>query len=187
MSALQEFPKGLQVGGGITLDNALDWIEHGASHVIVTSCLFDNDGKFLLNKLKDLVAQIGKENIVIDLSCKRVEKSWRVMKDNWQMGTDLLVSEKLLEKLSDYCSEFLIHAINFEGKCKGIDEDLVTFLGKYCPLPSTYAGGVSGIDDLDKVKFFSANRVDLSIGSGLDIFGGELVKYKDCVSWNNSS
>ena len=185
LNAIQAYPKGLQVGGGISQDNALEWIEQGASHVIVTSCLFNQKGQFVLAKLQELAEKIGKNKIVIDLSCKRRERDWLVMKDNWQTETDLLISESLLEMLSDYCDEFLIHATDLEGKCQGIDLDLVKFLGKYSPLISTYAGGASSLSDLDTVKSASSCRVNVTIGSGLDLFGGTLVKYKDCVSWNN--
>ena len=185
LDAIHAYPKGLQVGGGISLDNAPEWIEQGASHVIVTSCLFNQKDQFVLAKLQDLAEKIGKDKIVIDLSCKRREGDWLVMKDNWQTETDLLISESLLQKLSCYCDEFLIHATDLEGKCQGIDLDLVKFLGKYSPLISTYAGGATSLSDLDIVKSASSCRVNLSIGSGLDLFGGSLVKYKHCVSWNN--
>ena len=183
--AIKAFPKGLQVGGGIAHDNAAEWIEQGASHVIVTSCLFDNNGQFVLSKLEDLAERIGKEKIVIDLSCKRRESDWLVMKDNWQTETDLSLSQSLLEMLSNYCDELLIHATDLEGKCQGIDVNLVKFLGEYSPLPATYAGGVTSLSDLDDIKSVSFGKVDVTIGSGLDLFGGTLVKYKDCVSWNN--
>ena len=185
LKAIQAYPKGLQVGGGISLDNASEWIEQGASHVIVTSCLFDEDGQFVLTRLKELVERIGKDKIVIDLSCKRREKNWSVMKDNWQTETDLSVSASVLEMLSNYCDEFLIHATDLEGKCSGIDVELVKFLGIHSPLAVTYAGGATSISDLDYVKSLSSGKVDVTIGSGLDLFGGTLVKYKDCVSWNN--
>ena len=168
------------------LHNAKEWIEQGASHIIVTSCLFDKDAQFVLSKLQDLVERVGKDKIVIDLSCKRRESDWVVMKDNWQTETDLSLTESLLEMLSDYCDEFLIHATDLEGKCQGIDRDLVEFLGRYSPLPVTYAGGATSLSDLRlHVKLISSGKVDVTIGSGLDIFGGNLVKYKDCVSWNN--
>lgn len=183
--AIQAYPKGLQVGGGIFFDNASKWIEQGASHVIVTSCLFNEDAQFVLPKLQQLVERVGKDKIVIDLSCKRRESDWLVMKDNWQTETDLSLTESLLELLSDYCDEFLIHATDLEGKCQGIDADLVKFLGSYSPLAATYAGGVTSLSDLDYIKSVSSGKVDVTIGSGLDLFGGTLVKYKDCVSWNN--
>lgn len=185
IEAMQAFPKGLQVGGGISQDNATEWIEHGASHVIVTSCLFNKKGQFMLSRLKELVERIGKDKIVIDLSCKRRENDWLVMKDNWQTETDLLLSDAVLEMLSSYCDEFLIHATDLEGKCSGIDVDLIKFLGNYSPLSATYAGGVTSLEDLDFIKSISSGKVDVTIGSGLDLFGGTMVKYKDCVSWNN--
>lgn len=189
LEAIRAFPKGLQVGGGITHENCRMWIEKGASHVIVTSCLFNKDAKFILSKLKDLVKIVGKNNIVIDLSCKRrvKENDWIVVKDKWQTETDLFLTKSLLEMLSIYCDEFLIHATDLEGKCEGIDSALVEFLGNNCPLPITYAGGVKSLSDLDYVQSKSSGKVDLTIGSGLDLFGGSLVKYKDCVSWNNSN
>ena len=187
LEAIQAFPKGLQVGGGISHDNATEWVEQGASHVIVTSCLFNETAQFELSKLQKLVERIGKEKIVIDLSCKRREKDWLVMKDNWQTETDLTVNESLLKMLASYCDEFLIHATDLEGKCSGIDVDLVKFLGDCSPLPTTYAGGATSLSDLDYVKSISSGKVDVTIGSGLDLFGGTLVKYKDCVSWNNSN
>ena len=183
--ALQAFPYGLQIGGGIFLENAAEWIERGASHVIVTSCLFNKDAQFVLPKLQDLVGRVGKDKIVIDLSCKRRGSDWLVMKDNWQTETDLFLTESLLELLSDYCDEFLIHATDLEGKCQGIDADLVKFLGSYSPLAATYAGGVTSLSDLDYIKSVSSGKVDVTIGSGLDIFDGTLVKYNDCVLWNN--
>ena len=185
LEAIQAYPKGFQVGGGISLDNAKMWIEQGASHVIVTSCLFNENAQFVLSKLQDLVERVGKNKIVIDLSCKRRESDWLVMKDNWQTETNLSLTESLLEMLSDHCDEFLIHATDLEGKCQGIDSVLVEFLGKYSPLPVTYAGGVTSLSDLDTIKSISLGKVDVTIGSGLDLFGGALVKYKDCVSWNN--
>ena len=185
LEAVKAFPNGLQVGGGISQENAQHWIEQGASHVIVTSCLFKSDGQFDLSKLQSLVELIGKDKIVIDLSCKRREKDWLVMKDNWQTETNLSINESLLEMLARYCDEFLIHATDLEGKCQGIDIELVKFLGKYSPVSSTYAGGVTSLSDLDQVESASLGKVDVTIGSGLDLFGGILVKYKDCILWNN--
>ena len=185
VEAVKAFPGGLQVGGGISFENAKDWIDEGASHVIVTSCLFNKSGRFMISRLKKLVELVGKEKIVIDLSCKREENGWIVMKDNWQTATDLMVNTSLFEMLSCYCDEFLIHATDLEGKCSGIDIDLVRFLGKHSPNTVTYAGGVNSLSDLDLVKSVSSGNVDVTIGSGLDLFGGSLVKYKDCVSWNN--
>jgi phosphoribosylformimino-5-aminoimidazole carboxamide ribotide isomerase len=185
ISALQAFPRGLQVGGGITAQNACFWLQKGASHVIVTSMLFDEHGHFRKEAIEKLVHACGKERIVIDLSCKKIGANWRVMMNRWQKETDLWITQEQLDVLSNYCDEFLIHATDTEGTCQGMDEALIQFLGKYSSIKTTYAGGVNSISDLDRVRALSGGRVDLSIGSALDLFGSTLVKYKDCVSWNN--
>ena len=81
----------------------------------------------------------------------------------------------------------LVHAADVEGKCEGIDERLVEFLGSHCPIPVTYAGGARSFEDLATVDLLSEGKVDLTIGSALDIFGGMQVKYSDCVEWNQQS
>ena len=184
ISALKAYPRGLQLGGGVTLENAQSWIDYGASHIIVTSCLFDVHGDFAASQLEQLVNLVGKNKIVIDLSCQAKGDAWVVMMDRWQKETNLRINQESLNSLSKYCDEFLVHATDLEGSCKGIDLDLVEFLGSNCPIKSTYAGGVNSLADLEAVKRASGGRVDLTIGSALDIFGGSLVKYKDCVEWN---
>ena len=184
ISALKAYPRGLQLGGGVTLKNAQSWIDYGASHIIVTSCLFDVHGDFAASQLEQLVNLVGKNKIVIDLSCQAKGDAWVVMMDRWQKETNLRINQESLNSLSKYCDEFLVHATDLEGNCKGIDLDLVEFLGSNCPIKSTYAGGVNSLADLEAVKRASGGRVDLTIGSALDIFGGSLVKYKDCVEWN---
>ena len=191
LAALKTYPQGLQVGGGISDKNAESWLEQGASHVIVTSWLFNSDGAFLMDRLKCLAELIGKDRIVLDLSCRTSgglpesdKRGWQVMKDHWQTATDTWINPDTLERLSDHCAEFLIHAADVEGKCQGIDAALVEHLGKYSPIPTTYAGGVRAIEDLNRIKTLSESRVDVTVGSALDLFGGSLIKYKDCVSWN---
>lgn len=191
LAALKAFPNGLQVGGGITDKNAESWLNHGASHVILTSWLFDGEGVFLMERLKYLAELIGKERIVLDLSCRSLgvagktdERGWQVMKDHWQTATNTWVNVATLERLSEFCAEFLIHAADVEGKCQGIDVALVEYLGKYSPIPTTYAGGVRSLADLSQIQALSGGRVDVTVGSALDLFGGSLMKYKDCVSWN---
>jgi len=188
IKALQSFPGGLQIGGGITIENGKRWLDYGASKVIVTSWLFSQEGNFNNERLKSLSGFLGKESIVVDLSCK-IEKSnpetWRVMKDHWQTPTNLIINKETLSGLSEYCSEFLVHSADFEGKCQGIDELLVQYLGEHCPIPITYAGGVNSMLDLELIDRLSKGRVDVTIGSALDLFGGGLIKYKDCISWNN--
>lgn len=97
--------------------------------------------------------------------------------------TDVWGAETL-DRLSAYCSEFLIHAADVEGLCHGIDEDLVKALGEWATIPVTYAGGAYSIRDLKTVEELSGERVDLTYGSALDIFGGDKVKFEDCVGWN---
>ena len=187
VSALQAFPNGLQVGGGITDKNAIFWLEQGASHVIVTSCIFDEKGQLKREKLKELVRRCGKQRIVIDLSCKSVGDQWRVMMHRWQVETDLWITKEHLAILADYCDEFLIHATDVEGTCSGMDEALIEFLGQHAPLKVTYAGGVGALSDLDRIQSLSQGSVDVTIGSALDIFGSQRIKYKDCVSWNKAN
>ncbi|MDB6024029.1 MAG: Phosphoribosylformimino-5-aminoimidazole carboxamide ribotide isomerase [Verrucomicrobiales bacterium] len=181
--ALAAFPGGLHVGGGINLDNAQTYLDAGASHVIVTSWVF-RDGKLDWDRLKSLVAKIGKEKLVLDLSCRKKTGDYFVVTDRWQKFTEMTVSEKTLAQLSDWCSEFLIHAVDVEGLCRGVDLELVEKLGAWTPIPTTYAGGGSSLHDLEEVARLSHNKVDLTIGSALDIFGGSGVRYEDCVAFN---
>ncbi|MEN8733466.1 MAG: phosphoribosylformimino-5-aminoimidazole carboxamide ribotide isomerase, partial [Lentimonas sp.] len=185
--SLAAYPHGLQIGGGITIENASDWLDAGASHVIVTSWLFNKEGHFLPKRLDSLVAEIGKERLVIDLSCRRNSGSWVVAMNRWQTATDLDIDASTLGALSSSCAEFLIHAADVEGKCEGIDADLVRFLGDSCSIPVTYAGGVNSFEDLQTVSELSGGKVDLTIGSALDLFGGSKVCYTDCVKWNKKA
>eukprot|EP00730_Choanoeca_flexa_P019360 TRINITY_DN9448_c0_g1_i2.p1 TRINITY_DN9448_c0_g1~~TRINITY_DN9448_c0_g1_i2.p1 ORF type:complete len:258 (+),score=56.42 TRINITY_DN9448_c0_g1_i2:96-869(+) len=182
--ALKAWPNGLQLGGGITLDNARYWLDAGAEKLIVTSWLFAND-VFQEDRLQSLCDLVGKDKLVVDLSCRKVQgkAGWFVAIKRWQVVTDLEISKATLERLANYCSEFLIHAADVEGLSQGIDEDLVRVLGDWSPIPCTYAGGAKALDDLDKVKELSNGRVDLTIGSALDIFGGR-VKFSECVEWS---
>ena len=186
--ALAAYPGGLQIGGGIGAENAADWLAAGASHVIATSFLFDGEGRFLPEKLAALVAATGPERLVIDLSCRADgEGGWVVAMNRWRTRTDLPVTAVTLDALADSCAEFLVHAADVEGKCGGIDEALVALLGAWGRKPVTYAGGARSLDDLRRVDELSGGRVDLTIGSALDIFGGSLVKYADCVEFNRRS
>jgi phosphoribosylformimino-5-aminoimidazole carboxamide ribotide isomerase len=182
-SALAAFPGGMHLGGGVNARNARDWLDAGASHVIVTSWVF-REGRVDWKRLEELVKTIGRERLVLDLSCRKREGRYLVVTDRWQNFTDLEVSAANLEKLSAFCAEFLVHAVDVEGLCHGIDRDLVEKLGDWTPLPMTYAGGASSLDDLEEVTRLSGGKVDLTIGSALDIFGGHGVKYTDCVTFN---
>ncbi|ODV90550.1 hypothetical protein CANCADRAFT_107837 [Tortispora caseinolytica NRRL Y-17796] len=186
LEAIREWKNGLQVGGGITSDNAKYWIDEGAAKVIVTSYIFSGP-ELDESKLKSLYEAVGKDKLVLDLSCKRaVNGGWFVATNRWRTVTNTELSKDLFERLAHYCSEFLIHAADVEGLCKGIDEDLVAKLGEWCDIPVTYAGGAKHIDDLALVKRLSRGKVDLTFGSALDIFGGSLVTFADCVAWNNN-
>lgn len=183
-AALTAYPQGLQVGGGIHPDNAALYLEAGASHVIVTSYLFEKDGTFSQDRLEKMVAAAGRDRLVIDLSCKATGSGWTVAMNRWQTLTDLHVTPETLRQLADSCAEFLIHAVDVEGKCEGMDEELAAFLGTHSPIPMTYAGGIRHIGDLLRLDEVSQGRVDGTIGSALDLFGGSGAKYTDCVAFN---
>ncbi|MEA2061319.1 MAG: phosphoribosylformimino-5-aminoimidazole carboxamide ribotide isomerase [Thermodesulfobacteriota bacterium] len=182
VSALKAFPGGLHAGGGITPKNALEFLRAGASHVIVTSYVFTG-GQIDQSRLEAMVKETGKEHLVLDLSCRFSRGKYWIVTDRWQTFTDVAVSRETLEGLADYCDEFLVHGVDVEGKMQGIETDLVELLGKYSPIPVTYAGGVKAFSDLDRVKQIGQGRVDLTIGSGLDIFGGG-ISYRKVVKWH---
>ena len=185
-SALGAYPGGLQIGGGINADNARHWLEAGASHVIATSWLFRN-GTLDPERLSAMVQAVGRQRLVLDLSCRRRGGEYLVVTDRWQKFTDLVVSRETLERLAVSCSEFLIHAVDVEGLCRGIDRELVSRLGEWSPIPTTYAGGANSIDDLKEVTRLGQGRIDLTIGSALDIFGGTGVRYEDVVAFNRKA
>lgn len=182
-AALAAYPGGLHLGGGVNLDNARGWLDAGASHVIVTSWVF-RDGRIDWERLKALVTAIGKERLVLDLSCRKKGGDYFVVTDCWQKFTEETLRPELFERLGGYCAEFLVHAADVEGLCQGIDGELVASLARWSPLPVTYAGGAKSLADLETVTRLSQGRVDLTIGSALDIFGGSGVRYRDCVEFN---
>ncbi len=173
MKALKAYPGGLQVGGGIRDDNAYEYISAGASHVIVTSYVF-SDGRIQYENLEKLVRAVGSKHIVLDLSCKKYGDEYVIVTDRWQKRTEEVLSQKLLDQLSDYCDEFLIHAAHVEGMGRGIDEDLVSLLGSFDKKEVTYAGGVHEYEDIERIKTLGSGRVNVTIGSALDLFGGPL-------------
>ena len=185
LSALKAYPGGMQIGGGIRLENARHYRDAGASHVIVTSWVFQG-GHVDWARLKQLSGEIGRERLVIDLSCRKRDGKYWVVTDRWQKFTSMTVSRETLEQFSEYCDEFLVHAVDVEGLCRGIDQELVSQLGEWTSLPMTYAGGASSIEDLILVETLGKGRVDLTIGSALDIFGGQGVKYAEAVAFNRS-
>ncbi len=182
LAALAAYHGGLQVGGGITADNAQQWLDAGASHVIVTSALFDADGKLQHRVLHELEERIGTCHLVLDLSCRRTGKGWTVAMNRWQTLTELEITPATLDALSSHCAEFLIHAADVEGKCNGIDRELVELLGSWRGCPMTYAGGISTMADFEQIDELSHGSMDATVGSALDIFGGHGVRYADLVA-----
>ncbi len=172
LDALKAFPDGLMAGGGINADNAREYIDAGASHVIVTSYVFAN-GAINTGNLKKLVDAVGADRTVLDLSCRYVDGSYRVVTDRWQTLTDVTVDEELFVRLSDSCDEFLVHAVDSEGKAAGIDERLITILAR-APKSVCYAGGISTYDDIQRLNLIGEGRVNFTVGSKLDLFGGDL-------------
>ncbi len=173
MKALAAYPGGMQIGGGINDTNAKEYLEAGASHVIVTSYVF-KDGKIHMENLKKLYDIVGKEHLVLDLSCRYRDGAYYIVTDRWQRFTEEKVDEKTLDMLMEYCDEFLIHAVDVEGKAQGIEGRLVEQLGKWNKLPITHAGGVHAYEDIDELKRLGNGKIHVTIGSALDIFGGKL-------------
>ncbi len=184
-AALAAWPGGLQLGGGVDANNAAGWIEAGAAAVIVTSWLFP-DARLESDRARALADAVGAQRVVIDLSCRRTGAGWVVATDRWRTLTEHRVDAALLAQLAPYCGEFLVHAVDVEGLCRGIDGELVAHLAACSPRPLTYAGGGRDLADLDRVAALSDGRIDLTFGSALDIFGGSGVRYADCVAWNRT-
>ena len=198
IAALKAYPHQLQVGGGINESNCQEWIQqHGASHVIITSAVFRN-GHVDWERLQRIVSLIGKDKLVLDLSCRKKPNNdengnddnnndnphYYVVTDKWQKFTNFCLTPANLQQLGQYCAEFLVHGVEVEGKQCGILHDLVTLLGQHSPVPVTYAGGVRQLEDLDQVHQLGGGRVDVTVGSALDIFGGAL-PYRQVVEWHN--
>lgn len=173
MEALKAYPGGLMIGGGIDADNAMEYLEAGASHVIVTSYVFKN-GDVNISNLKKLVNTVGKEHVVLDLSCRKIEGEYRIMTDRWQKASNVILNHETLNYFKDYCDEFLIHAVDVEGKNGGIEEELVMMLGDWAKIPMTYAGGVHNFYDLELLRGLGRGKIDVTIGSALDLFGGSM-------------
>jgi phosphoribosylformimino-5-aminoimidazole carboxamide ribotide isomerase len=182
-AALKAYPGGMQLGGGITEENAVFWLEQGASAVIVTSYVF-KDGKVYEDRLRSLLQLVGRDRLVLDLSCRKKGDAYFVVTDRWQNFTEVQISQESLRYFSRFCCEFLIHAVDVEGKCAGIEEALARDLGNWVTIPTTYAGGVKTIEDLEMVKEVGKSKLDVTIGSALDIFGGTGVIYKEAVAFN---
>lgn len=181
LAALSAYPGGLQAGGGITPENASVFLEAGASHVIVTSYVF-SDGQIQYDRLKTLLKKVGKDHLVLDLSVRSKDGRYYIVTDRWQKYTSLELTEQTLEELSSYCDEFLIHAVDVEGKSAGIEEPVAKLLGGWGKIPVTYAGGVHSFEDLDLLKKLGGGNVDVTIGSALDLFGGNM-SFSDVLSY----
>ena len=173
LRALHAYIEGMQIGGGVNDENAREYINEGASHIIVTSYVFKN-GTINYENLDRLVKAVGKKRVVLDLSCRKRDDKYYVVTDRWQKFTDVVFDEYILSDLSAYCDEFLIHAVDVEGKNSGIVEKVAGILGNWSQIPVTYAGGIKSVDDIEKLKDYGKGAVDFTIGSSLDIFGGKL-------------
>ncbi len=185
MGALRAYPGGMQIGGGITAENAGVYLDAGASHVIVTSYVF-RDGKIDLERLRLLSERVGKKQLVLDLSCRKsADGAYYIVTDRWQKFTWVQVTEETLNRLAEYCDEYLIHAVDVEGKSAGIEAELVQLLGESSPIPATYAGGVHAMEDLELIRKLGGGSVHVTIGSALDLFGGYL-KFEDVVKKCNN-
>lgn len=183
-AALAAYPGHMQVGGGITLENAQDYLDAGADKVIVTSYVF-RDGRVCEENLKNLSRAIGKERVVLDVSCREKDGSYHIVTDRWQKYTDVKLNGDTLDFFSEYCSEFLVHAVDVEGKSGGIEERLVTLLGAWNRIPITYAGGVHSYEDLQKLYTLGGGGIHVTIGSALDLYGGNL-RFEEVLEWCRS-
>lgn len=183
--ALAAYPGGLQLGGGVTAENAREWLDAGAEKVIVTSYVF-RAGRVDWSRLEELRKRIGTERLVLDLSCRRREGRYWVVTDRWQHWTDLDVCAETLNAMSKHCSEFLIHAADVEGRVSGVEGPLVERLGAWAGIPITYAGGIRNLDDIRTIETAGGGQLDFTVGSALDIFGGAGVRYEDMVSLNQT-
>lgn len=178
--ALSAWPGGLQIGGGITADNAVEFLAMGASHVIVTSYVFAG-GEIRFDRLEQLVQTVGKEHLVLDLSCRKRDDSYYIVTDRWQNYTNQPLDSALIGELSGYCDEFLVHAVNVEGTGTGVDEELLAILAEDCPVPITYAGGIGSMADIEKIFLIGKGNINFTVGSALDLFGGSL-KFDEIVT-----
>ena len=185
LEALAAWPGGMQIGGAITADNGRYWLDHGASHVIVTSFVF-REGMIDEDRLQRLVQAVGKDRLVLDLSCRRRDDDYCIVTDRWQRFTEVVISEKVLAHFSKFCAEFLIHAADVEGQCRGVEQELIQKLAAWSPIPATYAGGVRNIADLELIRDLGQGRLDATVGSALDIFGGTDMTYAEAVRFHRT-
>lgn len=176
--ALKAWPGGLQLGGGVTVENALDWLDAGAAAVIVTSWVF-HDGQVDQERLERLSQTVGPQKLVLDLSCRRRDDGYYIVTNRWQTFTREKITPRLLDRLSHHCFEYLVHAVDVEGRCRGIETDLVALLAQWDGLPVTYAGGIHSMEDIHTIQRLGRGRIDFTVGSALDIFGGQGLRYAE--------
>jgi phosphoribosylformimino-5-aminoimidazole carboxamide ribotide isomerase len=176
--ALAAWPGGMQLGGGVTMENAAGWLDAGAAAVIVTSWVF-HDGAVDEARLTRLSQRIGPGHLVLDLSCRRKDEEYYIVTNRWQTFTQERITPRLLDHLAPYCAEYLIHAVDVEGKCQGIELPLVALLGQWAGLPVTYAGGIHSEEDICTIDRLGGGCIDFTAGSALDIFGGSALTYRD--------
>ena len=172
--ALAAYPQGLQIGGGINADNAEQFLDMGARQVIVTSYVF-KDGRINYENLERLSSLIGAEHLVLDLSCRKKDGRYYIVTDRWQKFTDVTVTLDIMKELGSYCDEFLVHAVDVEGKARGVETELASLLGEYKGNPVTYAGGVGSMKDIEDLRKYGKDRLDVTVGSALDLFGGNIL------------
>ncbi len=185
VDALESWPNAFQLGGGLNPDNAPGWIDRGAAAIIVTSYVF-RDGHVDMDNLREMVASVGSERLVLDLSCRKRDGRYYIVTDRWQKFTDVEITHANLDMLSSYCSEFLIHAADIEGLSGGMDTDLVGLLSTWDGISITYAGGISSMDDVCLLRDLSGGKLDFTVGSALDLYGGKGVAYADLVAFNDA-
>lgn len=186
-AALREYSGHMMVGGGITAENAAEYLDAGANAVIVTSYVFKN-GHIDEKNLNKILSEIGPGHLVLDLTCRYRQSNtandasgYYVVTDRWQKFSDEMVTTDMLHQLSSSCREFLVHGADSEGMKLGIENDLCEILGDYLlddkyndNNPVTYAGGISSIEDIELLNRLSGGKIDFTIGSALDIFGGNI-------------
>jgi phosphoribosylformimino-5-aminoimidazole carboxamide ribotide isomerase len=148
----------------------------------VTSYVF-HDGVVDMDRLGRLVAAVGRERLVLDLSCRRTPAGYIVATDRWQTLSRERVTAALMDSLSAYCAEFLVHAVDVEGQCRGIERDLVVLLGRWGGIPVTYAGGIRSLADIAAIDALGRGRIDFTVGSALDIFGGSRLTYEELATY----
>lgn len=172
-AALAAYPGGLQIGGGVNADNAASYINAGASHVVVTSYVF-KDGEVQWKNLEKLAGAVGRSRVVLDVSCRKKDGKYYIVTDRWQKFTKVQLTEEILYWMREYCDEFLVHGVDVEGKASGIEDALVELLSDVPGVPITYAGGISSLEELERFRRISGGRLDFTIGSALDLYGGSV-------------